>query len=152
MTNNKKKTILIFCILFLILCFTFCLIFNFIDDPTKSDGIIWNGRHNNQHKTSSEYISIPGFDSIHFEPDQKVQKVNFFNPESNNCYMIFTLVVGSDVIWQSDKVYPGYGFYEIETNKSFKSGTYNAILKINCFNIESDKELNGGQLEFNIYV
>ena len=147
--KRKRKEIIIILLLALCTILLFCRI---LDDSTDMDGVKWDGRKINQEVVEPKYIDLPGFDKVRFDEGQINQKVNIFNPSTNDCYMKFILYIDDEIIWQSDNVYPGYGFYNIQITKPLDHGNYTAYMEIRCFDIESDKELNGGIFTFVITV
>ena len=98
-------------------------------------------------------IQVPGFSTLVFNADQKSQKVNFYNPEENNCLFLMTLYVDEGrEVWKSGYVQPGRGYYDIELNETLEKGEYNnAYLLINCFR-EDGTALNSARVEFNLTV
>lgn len=159
MKNIKKKRYLFILILLLIAILIVCLrsceydsenINNLlpIDDIAEN----WIGKQNlPNEKDNNAKIEIPGFGSLNFFANEKNQKVNFYNPESNDCLFQMTLYVEEVELWRSGYVLPGKGYYNIELSDALKSGTYNAYLLINCFR-EDGTALNGARVEFKLNV
>lgn len=96
-------------------------------------------------------IAIPGIESLVFQKDTTTQKVNFFNPEGNDCLFLMTLLVDNDEYWHSGYCAAGTGYYDIELNNSLAEGDYSACLNIQCFRADGTA-LNGANVEFNLYV
>lgn len=146
---KKKIAILITAIVFIIVIIYIC----FVDykDVSKSDGVILNNYEMEAIETT-DYVSIPGFNSLTFEANELKQNVNFYNPENNDYAMVMSLVLQDKVIWQSNYILPGYGFYEIELNNCLDIGKYSAQYIIQCFNIETNQEMNGCTINFTLYV
>lgn len=155
---KKKKTFLIIMILLLLLICV-AILFSFgrspenILLPSDKNAEEWNGKQNlpNGAKSESKTIKIPGFDSLAFTAGQKEQKVNFFNPEENDCLFRMTLFVDDKQYWQSGYVEPGKGYYNITLDDTFESGNYNAYLFVECFK-EEGKALNSAKVEFQMKV
>jgi hypothetical protein len=56
------------------------------------------------------------------------------------------------VLWQSDSIQPGYGFYEIELAAPLETGIYdNCQFFVRCFD-KTGAEINGGNIQFTLYV
>lgn len=123
-------------------------------DPLSKDDSAenWNGEQD-LYKPQSEVpmIEIPGITSLVFAPDTKNQKVNFYNPENNNCLMRMTLFVADKQYWQSGFCEPGKGYYDIELSEPIQTGDYDAYLLVECFK-EDSTQLNGARVQFNLEV
>lgn len=118
-------------------------------DSNASD---WNGEHElDKRKTEVRQIAIPGIDSLFFKADQKEQKVNFYNPKSNECLMVFVLYVDDRVMWRSGYCKPDSGYYTIELNEPLKEGEYDANLMHECYR-EDGATLNSANVKFKLYV
>lgn len=122
-------------------------------DITPS-GIKWDGNSITVNRDKPEkYIAIPCFTDVNFISNQTSQKVNIYNPEENECVMSFAIVLSDGtVIWESDNVYPGYGFHDIEITQTLSAGTYEARLITRCFTMDKKSELNGSSFKFKINV
>lgn len=115
-----------------------------------SDGTPWQGKQVIEHQAEVKQIAIPGIDKMYFKANKKAQKVNIYNPESNDCTMTFGLFIGDDILWYSEKCYPGYGFYDIKLMRCLEPGTYKARLLHMC---ERDGiQLNSANLNVEIIV
>lgn len=100
-------------------------------------------------------IAIPGFKSMTFVANEKQQGVNFYNPETNDCYFVLTLKLEDGTeLWKSKMIAPGKGIYEITMNQTLKAGSYpNTILKYECFKQNDELTgLNGSEMKFELIV
>lgn len=86
-----------------------------------------------------------------FVANQTIQQVNFYNPENNDCYFQMNLYVANELVWKSENVQPGYGYYEIELSRKLKQGEYPAYLNIKCYN-PNGEELNSANIRFDLNV
>ena len=147
--NKIYKTHIIIFIIILIVALFFVL---HGKGEKDSNGVVWNGKQNieKQHEQSS--IAIPGFNEISFLSDSINQKVNLYNPESNNCTMNFSIVMSDGtVIWEEENIQPGYGLYDIKLNQKLEKGTYEGcVFTVRCF--RDGTELNGCNITFTLYV
>ena len=147
---NKKIKIMIATII-IVLLLTLFFVFT-RNDEKDSNGVVWNGKQNieKQHEQSS--IAIPGFNEISFLSDSINQKVNLYNPESNNCTMNFSIIMpDGTVIWEEENIQPGYGLYDIKLNQKLEKGTYErCVFTVRCF--RDGTELNGCNITFTMYV
>ena len=118
-------------------------------DSNASD---WNGEQElDKRKTEVRQIAIPGIDSLFFKADQKEQKVNFYNPKSNECLMVFVLHVDDREMWRSGYCKPDSGYYTIELNEPLKEGEYDASLMHECYRGDG-AALNSANVKFKLYV
>lgn len=120
--------------------------------PEADDGAVkWEGDQNLAKPHKAATIAIPGFNTLTFIADQKEQKVNFHNPDTNKCLFLMTLYVEGEVYWQSGYVEPGKGYYIIELVEGIPVGVYDSELRIQCFRM-SGEELNSAKVTFELTV
>lgn len=106
-------------------------------------------------KKNTDTIDIPGYGSITLQADVKEQKVNFHNPEQNNCYFKMSLSLSDGTkLWESDLIEPGKGIYDITLNEPLKAGEYeDTVLKYECFSMdEAQTPLNGSEVRLVLNV
>lgn len=147
----EKKHIISLLIIF-ILIFLFISYFYF-NKPINSNGVKWNGKQIIKTEKETKYITIPGFNQLSFKSQQKIQKINLYNPSENSCTMSMGIYLSDGTeLWTSNNIQPGNGFYEIELNTVLKSGIYkNCLLNIQCYD-KNGIELNGGKMNFTLFV
>lgn len=120
--------------------------------PTDTSAVEYEGeKPANRLPSGQKGIAIPGFDTLVFVANQSKQRVNFFNPDSNDCLFLMTLYVEDKPLWNSGYCKPGTGYYDIEISELLKAGEYSAYLKVQCFK-EDGTALNGAKVEFEITV
>ena len=120
--------------------------------PTDTNAVEYDGdRPTNRLPNGQDGIAIPGFDTLVFTANQTKQKVNFFNPDSNDCLFLMTLYIDDKPMWKSGYCKPGTGYYDIELTEPLQAGEYSAYLKVQCFK-EDGTSLNGAKVEFEITV
>jgi hypothetical protein len=154
----KKRIIIISIIFLFIIIISFIFLhgsYNTINRQ-ESNGVRWNGKQDIATYGSYSDISsiaLPGFSSLRFVADQKTQEVNLYNPDVNTCIMEMRLELSDGtLLWHSGNIHPGYGFYEIKLLKTLGNGVYNNCrFVIKCFD-EQGVELNGGVIQFTLYV
>lgn len=156
MKNNRLVMVLIgmICVLLIVIAAELYFLPDVQNDVQPvSDGIRWSGNQPLETARQSSYIAIPGFYEMTFVADQKTQKVNIYNPESNQCFMYDKIILDDgSVLWESEALYPGFGFYEIELDDTIGHGVYNARLVIRCFTVADGTEVNGSTIDFKLYV
>lgn len=94
---------------------------------------------------SDKRIEIPGFQGISLTSGQLNQKVNFYNPQNNNCYFIISIYLSDDTkIFESDYIAPGETIEDIMLLQPLQKGLYkNCLLQYRCFSLSDKTELNG---------
>lgn len=155
----KRKHILILLLLLLLIGSAAIFLYYHQQPDNKPDNLItdesadnWQGDQE-LYKPQSEVpmITIPGITSLVFAPDTVNQKVNFYNPEENDCLFRMTLNIDGKEYWQSGYCAPGKGYYDIELTEPIEAGTYSAYLLVECFK-EDGTRLNGANVEFDLQV
>lgn len=118
-----------------------------------SRSVQWNGNQTLPQigNQSAAGIIIPGFNELTFISGQKNQKVNFYNPQENNCYFQMSLFVDDSLYWQSELVQPGHGFYEIDLINALEAGCYNGCLRIECYGFDGST-MNAANVHFALNV
>lgn len=157
--KSKRKTIVILILLLLLFGSAIYLYYHSHQKPKIPDNLIeddnadnWKGDKDLYNPQSEvPMIDIPGITSLVFQPDTTNQKVNFYNPETNDCMFRMTLNVDGKQYWQSGYCAPGKGYYDIELTEPLESGTYSAYLLVECFK-EDGTRLNGANVEFELQV
>lgn len=158
--EKKKRFLFIVLLLFLLIGLVILLLFRCGDSEEITDTLLpidesaqeWNGNQNLPNgNESNKKIEIPGFKSLVFAANQKNQKVNFYNPKSNECLFFMTLFVEDEELWKSGYVQPNNGYYDIELNKTLETGNYKAYLLIECYK-ENGKALNSAKIDFDLSV
>lgn len=155
----KRKHILILLLLLLLIGSAAIFLYYHQQPDNKPDNLIYDESADNWqgdqelYKPQSEVpmIKIPGITSLVFAPDTTSQKVNFYNPEENDCLFRMTLNVDGKQYWQSGYCAPGKGYYDIELTEPLETGTYSAYLLVECFK-EDGTRLNGANVEFDLQV
>ena len=119
-------------------------------DPNAEE---WHGNQElDRERVDSDSIRLPCMEKLVFKAGETVQQVNLFNPEENTCYMIISLELEDETLWESELVEPGKGFYTIELNRALDVGKYNAYIRYQCFSQNDLSELNGAEVAFNLTV
>lgn len=157
--EKKRKRIYITVIILLLLLLIGAIIYIFCNQPndspelpTDENAVTWDGEQKvPKLQNGQKGIAIPGFDTLVFTANQTNQRVNFFNPDSNDCLFLMTLYIDDKPLWKSGYCKPGTGYYDIELSEPLKAGEYSAYLKVQCFK-EDGTVLNGAKVEFDITV
>lgn len=152
----KKRFWLLIILALLLFCLIVILSFATKKPKVKiqpdSNASGWEGAQElDKRKTEVKQIAIPGFESMVFKKDQNLQRVNFYNPKSNECLIVFVLYIDDQEMWRSGYCAPDNGYYEIELNEPLEEGVYEAKLLHKCFK-ENGAVLNSASIKFNLYV
>lgn len=96
---------------------------------------------------SNDGIAIPGFEKLVLKAGELEQKVGFYNPEQNTCYIrIFLALANGTELYQSGMIKPGQRLDTVEFSRSLEAGTYEgAVLRYECFSLDALKPLNGAE-------
>ena len=154
---NRKHFLYISLLLLIVILLAAILAYLYTDEstpslPTDANAVNWEGRQMLQQAFSDGGgIAIPGFNSLAFAANQTTQKVNFYNPEINDCLFQLVLLIEDVPVWESENILPGQGFYEIELDEPLQTGEYSACLKVNCFSADGE-QLNSATVEFELIV
>lgn len=98
-------------------------------------------------------IIIPGYAEMKMAANTKTQRVSMGNPASNDCYFVIALkLADGTLLYQSDYLKPGEGFYEIPLLQELQAGEYDAVIEYNCYTLEDKSPLNGGSCGFRLLV
>lgn len=160
-TNKEKKKIRILIFIIVLLIVGICFSLSFCNNPDNynknidndDNAVEWNGKQTipTGNGQTTQAIEIPGFNELAFISGQTTQQVNFYNPKNNNCYFQMNLYVGNELLWKSDNVKPGYGYYEIELSQKLQQGEYPAYLNIKCYSKDGEA-LNSANVRFDLSV
>ena len=158
--KNKKKRNLIIVLLILLIIFLFCIGYWYLHRPDSSpepffdpDSIDWQGEQDLlKEKMDSENINIPCFEKLVFAQNELSQQVNIYNPKTNPCYMVASLIVEDEELWKSEMIEPNKGFYEIELSHTLNVGSYNAYMFYQFYAIEDLAEYNSAKITFDLVV
>ncbi len=157
--EKRRRNVYIIIILLLLLLLMGALIYIFTHKaetppklPQDENAVMYEGDKSTYHLPSGQKgIGIPGIESLVFQKGTTTQKVNFFNPDGNDCLFLMSLLVDGKEYWRSGYCKPGTGYYEFELNILIPEGDYSAVLKVECFH-EDGTALNGANVEFKLYV
>lgn len=107
-----------------------------INETTESKTLDFTS--NNESNTS---IIIPGVNGINMKSGQLEQKVDFYNPDENNCLFLISLYLSDDtLIWQSDLIRPSEHITQITLKQKLQRGLYrNCRLVYDCYTLDEKK-------------
>ena len=108
----------------------------------------------NPQVTLSKKISIPGFDTWTIDAGKTKASTRFYNPESNTCYFVVSVILNDtgEVIYKSKYIKPGQVLYEVELKRAMEHGTYDATLHYDTYSIADNSPMNGADVPFQLVV
>lgn len=155
--NKEKKLILsIFLVAVLILILMFS--YNFYQNNIQTEQKFTEESEEQKNldfeaAKEQEKITIPAVTGLIMAAGQTHQIVDFYNPDTNNCYFCLSLYLSDDtLLYQSDYLRPSEQIKEIEILQILQQGTYkNCRLSFDCFTLdETKKPLNSGTVTLEI--
>ena len=96
-------------------------------------------------------IDVPGFKTLVFRANQTSQKVNFYNPEENECLFKLKLYANDKQLWESGYIQPSDGYYDIEISDPLDVGEYDGKLIYQCYK-DDGTQLNSAVVTFKLIV
>jgi len=120
-----------------------------IDENTKE----YTGRNPEDRGGAVQGTKIPGYGTVRLPSGTTDVKMVLLNPEGNQCYFTFELVVDGETYFTSNLVEPSKCIEDLKLTKPLKKGEYTATLKISCYSLdESLSQMNGADVEFELIV
>lgn len=120
--------------------------------PAASESL--PGGEENGSDITNRNTAIPGYEELNLKANRKQQNIALSNPSKNNCYFKITLMLDDGtILWVSNYIKPGENSEAICLNKELEKGSYNAVLKYDCFSTDGEmKRLNGAQTKLSLRV
>lgn len=101
---------------------------------------------------ASQSIAIPGYDVIRLAAGQTQQSAYFYNPDSNTCFFIVSLCVDGAELYVSPMLAPNTQIENICLAEPLSAGFYDAVLMYSCYDLYTQKELNGAEIAVKLEV
>lgn len=122
-------------------------------NPPSASEILPGGEGNSSDNTNRN-TAIPGYEELNLKANRKQQNIALSNPSKNNCYFKITLMLDDGtILWVSSYIKPGESSETIYLTKELEKGSYNAVLKYDCFSFDGEmKRLNGAQTKLSLRV
>ena len=156
--NTKYLTIVIITILFLIICVLLITFIDYMNKDNQDDLAIATDTvkySTDIMQLGAEYtgdIKIPGYDSINIPANTKDVKITLPNPEDNECYFKFELIVDDKTIYTSKLVEPGRAINQLELTETLDRGEYDLLIKISPYSLKDKAALIGAEVKANLNV
>ena len=146
--SKKNKIVLIILILLILIPVGVFMNKNISNNDLDSNAVKWTQEKN----SDPESVKIPGYSIIKIPSDTKNVQITLGNPEGNQCYFKFELVVNGESLYKSDFVQAGYAVKNIELKKSLKKGSYDAVIKITPYSLDKQSQYVGANVRATVEV
>lgn len=95
---------------------------------------------------------FPEFDSVTIPAETQNVKISLPNPEENNCYLSFAIILADtgEPIYASGMIKPGMCLEDITLQWGLPEGEYDAIMKIRAFAPKGFAEIDSKDIEFSL--
>lgn len=99
-------------------------------------------------------IKIPGYEVVRFPKGTREVELPLVNPEENNCYFAFALILDStgEQLYESGLVEPGKAVSKITLTRALDEGEYRITIRVKPYDIQSMAALNGANVQAKLYV
>ena len=98
-------------------------------------------------------IILAGYDRIKLRAEQKEQSVYFYNPEENECFLVFSLLLDGEELCSSGFLAPNTTVETVRLSKALPAGEYaDAVLRYSCYDLYTQRELNGAEIAVKLEV
>lgn len=96
---------------------------------------------------------VHGFNAISLPADTTDVRMLLLNPDGNQCYFSFELVVEGETYYTSKLVAPAMCIEDLTLSKPLAKGVYSATLVISTYSLDDSLALvNGANVEFGLTV
>ena len=146
--KSKKVMLLIILVLLIIIPAGIFINKNLSKGDLDSNAVKWTQEKN----SDPESIKIPGYSTITIPADTKDVKITLGNPEGNQCYFKFELLVDGESLYTSDFVQAGYAIENIELSKAIEKGSYDAVIKITPYSLDKQSQYAGANVRATMEV
>lgn len=146
--KSKKVMLLIILVLLIIIPAGIFINKNLSKGDLDSNAVKWTQEKN----SDPESIKIPGYSTITIPADTKNVKITLGNPEGNQCYFKFELLIDGESLYTSDFVQDGYAIENVELQKGLKKGTYDAVIKITPYSLNKETQYAGANVRATMEV
>ena len=146
--KNKKVMLLIIVVLLIVIPAGIFINKNLSKRDLDSNAVKWTQEKN----SDPESIKIPGYSTITIPANTKDVQITLGNPEGNQCYFKFELLVDGESLYTSDFVQAGYAIENIELSKALEKGSYDAVIKITPYSLDKQSQYAGANMRATMEV
>lgn len=101
---------------------------------------------------AAESIALAGYDTLRLSARQAEQSVYFYNPGRNKCFIVISLLCDGEELYTSPMIAPNTKIEHISLSEPLQAGVYDGVIKYSCFDLYTQKELNGAQAAVKLEV
>jgi len=113
----------------------------------------YEGRTPEDRGGEAQGIKIPGYGKVTLPSGTTDVKMILLNPEGNECYFRFELVVDGETYYTSNLVEPSKCIEDMKLTKPLPKGEYKAKLLISTYTMDGNfTQMNGANVEFELTV
>ena len=96
----------------------------------------------------------PSYDNVTLPADAEEVELTLVNPEGNQCYFVFELVLEStgEMLYKSGLVEPGMCIESFTPSRTIGKGNYKAALSIHAYEMRSLDAIDSEKVEFDLVV
>ena len=100
-------------------------------------------------------VAVPGIGYVNAKAGDKKVQIGLYNPEGNPCYFQYEISLKDtgEVIYTSDDlIVPGTSVDTIELTRALDAGSYPALLKVRVLSLDTQEDMNGSEISFELRV
>lgn len=129
-------------------------------DKVQQQGIVFDNNASPYEKEVSNSnqgaagIKIPGYPDMTISSESTDFPITLLNPEGNPCNFKFTLSLQEtgETLCTTNLVKPGDAIKGVTLDKPIEKGTYNLIINISTYSVDSNSQMNGAQVKSTLTV
>lgn len=99
-------------------------------------------------------IAIPGYADMTFSANTQDVRVALINPEENDCYFVFSFLLGesAEEIYRSGLIPPGMAVTEQTLSRSLQAGEYLLVIRVQTYSTKDKQAMNSLDMEVRLTV
>ena len=116
-------------------------------EPTQTENV------DAEPLNTCQNIALAGYEEIRLKANKTEQDVYFCNSEQNNCFITVSLLLDGEILYNSEMLAPNTKIDRIDLARVLSPGSYDgAELRYNCYNLYTQRELNGATVAVKLEV
>lgn len=125
---------------------------NKVNNSLDKNSKPWTNTLETLNDLGDNSIKLPGYNNISLPSNTKNVQLTLLNPEGNECYFKFKLLIDDEIIYTSELVQSGYAIDEVDLNRSLDKGDYNLTINITPYALDKTTKLNGANIKASLNV
>lgn len=101
---------------------------------------------------AADSIALAGYDTLKLSAQQTEQSVYFYNPDRNKCFIVISVMCDGKELYTSPMIAPNTKIENISISEPLSVGIYDGIIKYSCFDLYTQRELNGAEAAVKLEV